>query len=372
MDLSHAINGRSESARLSARSPDIAPAGPAAALVDSRCMGGQPVRILSTLFSTDPPIPLWQERVATLRPAATDAVTVGQLLIRAQQYDALVLDGSARRDQLAAALLRSRGGGPAVVIADATWKVPHRAGAAWGKRLAMRLIDDERTTFGVLSRFEADRFALTWRLRRSRVRFTPWPVTLVRPDLMQESTDNGRVFAGGNSLRDYRPLIDAAGEIGAPVDIATSTLDADDARRYPANVTARSFARADYDAMLRAASVVVVPLEPRTDRSSGQTTYVNAMALGKAIVVTDAPGVRDYIDDGDTGVIVPCGDAAALASAVRALLSDRQRRQCLGERARRHALTNLTLSGYAERLLRLVDETLAAPTRRTAVDGAAG
>jgi glycosyltransferase involved in cell wall biosynthesis len=330
------------------------------------------VRILSTLFSTDPPIPLWQERVTTLSPAGTDAVTVGQLLARAREYDALVLDGSARRDQLAAALLRSRRGGPAFVIADATWKVPDRTGAACVKHVAMRLIDSERTTFCVLSRFEADRFALTWRLRHSHVRFTPWPVTLIPPDLVHEPTDNGRVFAGGNSLRDYRPLIDAAGEIGAPVDIATTTLDADDVRRCPANVTARSFARADYDAMLRAASVVVVPLEPRADRSSGQTTYVNAMALGKAIVVTDAPGVRDYIDNGDTGVIVPCGDAAALASAVRALLSDGQRRRLLGERARRHALTNLTLSGYAERLLRVVDETLAAPTRRTAVEGAPG
>lgn len=331
------------------------------------------MRILSTLFSTDPPITLWQERVATLRPAGADAITVGQLLLQAQQYDALVLDGSARRDQLAAALLRSRRGGPALVIADATWKVPDGAGAAWGKRVAMRLIDGERTTFCVPSRFEAECFALTWRLRRSRVRFTPWPVTMVSPDPMHESTDNGRVFAGGNSLRDYRPLIDAAGEIGAPVDIATSTLDADDARGYPANVTARLFARADYDAMLRAASVVVVPLEPRTDRSSGQTTYVNAMALGKAIVVSDAPGVRDYIDDGETGVIVPYGDAAALACAVRALLADRQRRQQLGENARRHALTNLTLSGYAERLLQVVDETLAtpAPTRRTAAGGAA-
>jgi glycosyl transferase family 1 len=331
------------------------------------------MRILSTLFSTDPPIQLWQERVATLRPADADAVTVGQLLARARQYDALVLDGSARRDQMAAALLRSRRSGPALVMADATWKVPDRAGVALGKRVAMRLIDDERTTFCVPSRFEAERFALTWRLRHSRVRFTAWPVTLVSPDPMHESTDNGRVFAGGNSLRDYRPLIDAAGEIGAPVDIATSTLDADDARGYPVNVTARSFARADYDAMLRAASVVVVALEPRTDRSSGQTTYVNAMALGKAIVVSDAPGVRDYIDDGETGVIVPYGDAAALSCAVRALLADRQRRQRLGENARRHALANLTLSGYAERLLQVVDETLATPgpTRRTAVGGAA-
>jgi glycosyltransferase involved in cell wall biosynthesis len=318
------------------------------------------VRILSTLFSTDPPIPLWQERVETLRPGDTDAVTVGRLLLRARHYDALVLDGSAHRDQLAAALLRSRRGRPACVIADATWKVPDGAGAAGVKRMAMRLIDDEGTAFCVLSRFEAARFPQTWRLRHSRVHFTPWPVTRRSPDISNESTDNGRVFAGGNSLRDYGPLIEAATDIDAPVDIATSTLAADGARSYPPNVTAGPVAQFDYEAMLRAAAVVVLPLEPRTDRSSGQTTYVNAMALGKAIVVSDAPGVRDYIDDGDTGVIVPCGDAQALARAVRGLLADRQWRERLGENARRHALRNLTLDGYAERLLQVVEETLAA------------
>jgi glycosyltransferase involved in cell wall biosynthesis len=332
-------------------------------------MGGRRARVLSTLFSADPPIPLWQERVEMLRPGG-DATTVVRVLRQAQSYDAVVLDGSARRDQLAAALLRSRPGGPAVVIADATWKVPDRPGVAFCKRAAMRLIDDERTTFCVLSQFEAERFPTTWSLRRSHVRFTPWPVTLRPQDLAREPTDNGRVFAGGNSLRDYRLLIEAAGEIGAPIDIATDTLAEDDAAGHPANLTARALAPTDYDAMLRTAAVVVVPLTPRTDRSSGQTTYVNAMALGKAVVVTDAPGVRDYIDDGETGMIVPCGDTASLACAVRTLLADRERRRRLGESARRHALANLTLSGYAERLLQTVEETLAAPMRRSALGGA--
>jgi len=39
-----------------------------------------------------------------------------------------------------------------------------------------------------------------------------------------------------------------------------------------------------------AASVVVVALQPREDRSSGQGTYLNAMALGKPVVVTDVAG----------------------------------------------------------------------------------
>ncbi len=299
-----------------------------------------------------------------LRPSRRLAVTVGRVLLRARRYDALVLDGSARSDQVAATLLRlrRRRGGPPLVIADATWKVPPGAIAARGKLAAMRLIDGERTTFCVLTRVEAERFGATWALRRSRVRFTPWPVTRPPAEAIGGPAENGRVFAGGNSLREYGPLIEAAREIGAGVDIATSS-PASPAGDHPTNVSVRRVAPEQYEAMLRAASVVVVPLQARPDRSSGQTTYVNAMALGKAIVVTDAPGVRDYIEDGETGLIVPCGDAAAMACAVRSLLGDAERRRGLGESARRHASAELTMSRYAERLLAIVDETLGSSAR---------
>lgn len=51
-------------------------------------------------------------------------------------------------------------------------------------------------------------------------------------------------------------------------------------------------------------------------RSAGQASYLNAIALGKPVVVTDAPGVRDYVDHRRTGLIVPPGDPIALREAV--------------------------------------------------------
>jgi glycosyltransferase involved in cell wall biosynthesis len=116
--------------------------------------------------------------------------------------------------------------------------------------------------------------------------------------------------------------------------------------------------------MLRAAAVVVVPLEAREDRASGQTTYANAMARGKAIVITDTPGVRDYISDGETGLIVAPGDADAIAHAVTRLLVDPGERARIGGAARDYALSELTLTRYATRLLEVVDEVLASPAPR--------
>ena len=323
-------------------------------------MPGARRRILSTLFSADPPMAVWQERVDMLRPRERDAATIAAVASRAGRYDAVVLDGSTRRDQVAAALVRRLPRHPAILIADSTWK----AGGGFDtavNRIGIRMIDGRRTTFCVLTRFETESFPRTWGLRSSRVCFTPWPATF-KDDL--ESTDNGRVFAGGNSLRDYGPLIAAAPGIEAPVDIATSVITPGELVGAAPNLTVGPLPQAEYDAALRAAAVVAVPLEAREDRASGQTTYVNAMARGKAIVVTDTPGVRDYVKDGETGLIVAPGDSAAIAQAVSRLLADPAERARIGHQAREYALGHLTLTHYAGHLLEVVDATLAAPAPR--------
>jgi hypothetical protein len=312
-------------------------------------------------------MPVWQRRVDMLRPRATDAGTLGAVLARAARYDAVVLDGSARRDQVAAALLGARRRHPAIVIADSAWKRSTNRLDVTVNRVGIRMIDGPYTSFCVLSSFETDQFARTWGLRSSRVCFTSWPFTLTGAELTRSAADNGRVFAGGNSLRDYGPLVAAAAEIGAPIDIATAALSADDANPGAANLSVGPVSQAEYNRMMLSASVVVVPLQSRSDRSSGQTTYVNAMAAGKAVVVTDTAGVRDYIEDGLTGIIVAPGDRNGLARAVRRLLDDRNERDRIGQCARAHALDRLTLAQYARRLLEVVDETLSSPaSRRTA------
>ncbi|HYI07975.1 MAG TPA: glycosyltransferase family 4 protein [Thermoanaerobaculia bacterium] len=59
---------------------------------------------------------------------------------------------------------------------------------------------------------------------------------------------------------------------------------------------------------------------------------LEAMALQLPVVASDA--VPDLLDE-DSGVLVPCGDAAALANALDRLLDDQHLARILGERARR-------------------------------------
>jgi glycosyltransferase involved in cell wall biosynthesis len=83
---------------------------------------------------------------------------------------------------------------------------------------------------------------------------------------------------------------------------------------------------------------------------------VEAMAQGLPVVSADAPGVAEIFPDGEAsgGLVVPAGDAAALASALAALMEDRARRDALGQAARRRAEEGFSLEAVGGQLRRVL------------------
>jgi glycosyltransferase involved in cell wall biosynthesis len=220
-------------------------------------------------------------------------------------------------------------------------------------RIGIRILDTPKTTYCVLSRDEVATFPRTWGVDGSRVAFTPWPYTIELLDRDVEEPEDGGVFAGGDSLRDYDPLIAAAEQVPAQVVIATRRRDVIERTDLPPNVRAGPVPHDRFVQLMRRAAVVVVAMADTKDRSSGQTTYVNAMAMGKLVVAPDTLGIRDYIDDRVTGLLVPPGDVAALRDALRWAIDPANAGEVrsMGERARRTALERLTPDGYVENLL---------------------
>jgi glycosyltransferase involved in cell wall biosynthesis len=76
-------------------------------------------------------------------------------------------------------------------------------------------------------------------------------------------------------------------------------------------------------------------------------------------VVTDAPGVRDYVEDGQTGLIVP-PDPAALADTLRWALdpAHRPRVMTIGQQARDVVRERFTASRYVDDLLAVTSAAL--------------
>lgn len=59
-------------------------------------------------------------------------------------------------------------------------------------------------------------------------------------------------------------------------------------------------------------------------------SLIEALAAARPVVATDVGGVGEVVVDGETGLLVPPKDAAALAQAILTLLADPQRGQRLG------------------------------------------
>ncbi|NEJ20311.1 glycosyltransferase [Rhizobium leguminosarum] len=71
--------------------------------------------------------------------------------------------------------------------------------------------------------------------------------------------------------------------------------------------------------------------------------YLEAQAAGLPVVAQETAGVPAVVEAGVTGLLTPDGDVTAYAEAVAALLDDRQRRDAMGQAARRFVLGQRSL-----------------------------
>ena len=80
---------------------------------------------------------------------------------------------------------------------------------------------------------------------------------------------------------------------------------------------------------------------------------LEAMAFGLPVVATTAGGLPEVVEDGVTGLLVPPGDAPAMAEAVGRLLQDADLRCRLGAAGRERVLARFTAESVVEQTLRV-------------------
>ena len=106
------------------------------------------------------------------------------------------------------------------------------------------------------------------------------------------------------------------------------------------------------------ADLAVCPsvLTSRGDREGIPVALMEAMATGLAVVASDISGIPELVDDGETGILVPPGDAHALADAIGRLHDDPALRARLGEAARARVERDFDLRRNAAALAPLLAE----------------
>ena len=173
-----------------------------------------------------------------------------------------------------------------------------------------------------------------------------------RPEVAENAH---QVSAAGLEWRDYPTLLAAAERLPdttfplAAASPWSKHTNETETRTIPTNVSARRYEYGELRELYASSGVVAVPLY-ENDFQAGITAILEAMACGKAVVVTRTEGQTDAITDGENGLYVPVGDPDAWESALRRLQENPALRQRLGENARRWIEKHATLDRWVESL----------------------
>ena len=165
----------------------------------------------------------------------------------------------------------------------------------------------------------------------------PWGVAPPLTGPTPRRIEGPYVAALGGEARDYATLCETARLCPDVRFAAVARPHNFDGLDPPENLSVRfNLPFEEAWGIVQHADAALIPLRSR-ETPCGLVTLVGGMHLGKAQIATDAVGVADYIAPGETGLLTPPRDAAAMAAAVRRLQGDPALAERLGRAARAYA-----------------------------------
>jgi glycosyltransferase involved in cell wall biosynthesis len=223
---------------------------------------------------------------------------------------------------------------------------PPRSLAARARIAFKRLILSKISLFILYFRDTAG-YTKHYGINPARMAYVPFKANGL-PDLNdwpRPNPDGDVVLCAGRTLRDVGTFVAAIREAGCPgvllqqsdrhlCEHGSRPWEAD----LPPNLT-RVIDEADtiesFVAHLNRARILVIPRFKGDIAATGISTYLTAMALGKAVIISRGPGADDLLVD--EAVMVEAEDASELAAAIRRLWSDDTLRRSIAENGRRYA-----------------------------------
>ena len=282
------------------------------------------------------------------RSGLTSLVHVASALSRSRRVSALFSDGEHLGIPMALALRLVAARIPHLVLG-------HNLTAP-AKRAFFRRLHADRGMTRILVHSERQRSLAVGELgiAPERLHVIPYVADTAFWQPRQVTARSRLVVTAGLEHRDYRTLVDALPGLQASLVAAVGSAHSPQSsarlpEQWPVDAT---IGYADYEGLrdhFAAAAVIVVPVV-ETDFQAGITTALEAMAMARPVIVSETRGLRGLVRDGETGLVVPPGDPAALHRAIARLLDDPALGERLGREARQFVKRECSLARFAARL----------------------
>ena len=207
---------------------------------------------------------------------------------------------------------------------------------------------------------EISTYANLLHIPESRFHFIPWPTNIDEP-YMRTETD-GSVLAVGRSLRDWETFFRAVNGLDVRCVVIASRGDLA-GLRVPENVELHcDISHAQYLQFLKRAKIVVLPLK-ETCRSTGQASFLEAMAYGIPVIAADVTGVADYIKNRENGLLYTPGNDSELRQTILELCSNASLSSEIARRGYESILSRFNKRSYALALIEIIRGLLPAEIR---------
>lgn len=197
---------------------------------------------------------------------------------------------------------------------------------------------------------------------KEKIKFIPFGVDIEYFKPADENEDDYLLCIGIDPERDFELLFSIAKFIKCPILIITSKARMAGIKKkwkvLPKNISIlpdvpfpkiRTF--------LANSKFVVLPVKENS-YSGATTTLLQAMAMGKAVIVSNTGAIKEgyHLENNKNCVLVRPGDRKKFLSAVNALLKDKQRRKGLGQNARTTIEKCLSWENYVNNLFSVISQ----------------
>jgi len=171
----------------------------------------------------------------------------------------------------------------------------------------------------------------------------------------QDIAVEDEIICIGYALRDWDLLVRAYARLHAKTRLILLGVPAEQCISCPG---VECVPRVNIEVMrqrIAKARFVVLPLPP-VDFCIGQQTFLQSMAMGKAVLVSDIPAAKDYITDGENGFLYRAGNEDDLYEKLLYLLSADDVVKTAGQTARVTAMNRFSEKLMSEKIGGLLRE----------------
>jgi glycosyltransferase involved in cell wall biosynthesis len=170
------------------------------------------------------------------------------------------------------------------------------------------------------------------------------------------------VYAGRlEETKGIRVLLEAFGMVREPAALrvaGSGELEAEVRAAAARDPRIEYLGRLPREEMYRELAHAQLVVLPALYEDNGPLTILEAQARGKPMIVSDRGGLPEFVEHERTGLVVPAGDARALADAISRVLRDPSQAETWGRQAQEQVRRDHAPAQHYERLLEIYSSAI--------------